>query len=139
MKGHKFLKVTGILMIIGAVFSIIGGVLVGGLGALVAGFGGASGLTFSYWMALLLTLGGGICEMIAGIKGVKHCKRSEKAKELIKWGVIAAAFSILGIVMNLVNGAEFSILNVLTGVAIPALYIYGAVLNSKAGDTQPAE
>lgn len=139
MKGHKFLKVTGILMIIGAVFSIIGGVLVGGLGALVAGFGGASGLTFSYWMALLLTLGGGICEMIAGIKGVKHCKRSEKAKELIKWGVIAAAFSILGIVMNLVNGEEFSILNVLTGVAIPALYIYGAVLNSKAGDTQPAE
>ena len=87
--------------------------------------------------ALLLTLGGGICEMIAGIKGVKHCKRSEKAKELIKWGVIAAAFSILGIVMNLVNGEEFSILNVLTGVAIPALYIYGAVLNSKADDTQP--
>ncbi len=137
MKGHKFLKVTGILMIIGAVFSIIGGVLVGGLGALAAGFGGASGLTFSYWMALLLTLGGGICQMIAGIKGVKHSKRSESAKELIKWGVIAAAFSVLGIVMNLVNGAEFSILNVLTGVAIPVLYIYGAVLNSKADDTQP--
>ena len=30
MKGHKFLKVTGILMIIAAVFSIIAGVLVGG-------------------------------------------------------------------------------------------------------------
>ena len=109
MKGHKFLKVTGILMIIGAVFSILGGVIFGGLGALVAGLGGASGLTFSYWMALLLTLGGGICEMIAGVKGV----------------------------MNLVGGEEFSLLNVLTGVAIPALYIYGAVLNSKADDTQP--
>ena len=138
MKGHKFLMVTGILMIIGAVFSIIAGVIFGGLGAVVAGFGGASGLTFSYWMALLLTLGGGICEMIAGIKGVKHSKRSENAKDLIKWGVIAAAFSVLGIVMNLVNGEEFSILNVLTGVAIPVLYIYGAVLNSKADDTQPA-
>ena len=34
MNGHKFLKVTGILMIIAAVFSIIAGVLVGGLGAL---------------------------------------------------------------------------------------------------------
>ena len=34
MKGHKFLKVTGILMIIAAVFSIIAGVLVGGLGVL---------------------------------------------------------------------------------------------------------
>lgn len=137
MKGHKFLKVTGILMIIAAVFSIIAGVLVGGLGALVAGFGGASSLTFSYWMALLLTLVGGICQMIAGIKGVKHSKRSESAKELIKWGVIAAAFSVLSIVMNLVNGGEFSITNVLTGVAVPALYIYGAVLNSKADDTQP--
>ena len=137
MKGHKFLMVTGILMIIGAAFSIIAGVIFGGLGAVVAGFGGASGLTFSYWMALLLTLGGGICEMIAGIKGVKHSKRSENAKELIKWGVIAAAFSVLGIVMNLVNGEDFSILNVLTGVAIPVLYIYGAVLNSKADDTQP--
>ena len=139
MKGHKSLKVTGILMIIGAAFSVIGGVLVGGLGALVAGFGVASGLTFSYWMALLLTLGGGICEMIAGVKGVKNSKRKENAKELIKWGVIAAAFSVLGIVMNLVSGEEFSILNVLTGMAIPVLYIYGAVLNSKADDTQPTE
>ena len=94
-------------------------------------------MTFSYWMALLLTLVGGICQMIAGIKGVKHSKRSESAKELIKWGVIAAAFSVLSIVMNLVNGGEFSITNVLTGVAVPALYIYGAVLNSKADDTQP--
>ena len=104
MKGQKFLKVTGILMIIGAVFSILGGVIFGGLGALVAGLGGASGLTFSYWMALLLTLGGGICEMIAGVKGVKHSKRSENAKELIKWGVITLAFSVLAIVMNLVGG-----------------------------------
>ena len=37
MEGHKFLKVTGILMIIAAVFSIIAGVFVGGLGALAAG------------------------------------------------------------------------------------------------------
>ena len=50
-----------------------------------------------------------------------------------------AVFSVLSIVMNWVNGGEFnitSVLSVLTGVAIPALYIYGAVLNSKADDTQ---
>ena len=51
--------------------------------------------------------------------------------------MITLAFSVLAIVMNLVGGEEFSLLNVLTGVAIPALYIYGAVLNSKADDTQP--
>ena len=44
MKGQNFLKVTGILMIVGAVFSIIAGVLVGGLGAVAAGAGAASGL-----------------------------------------------------------------------------------------------
>ena len=132
MKGHKFLKVTGILMIIAAAFSIIAGVLVGGLGVL------AAGLTFAYWAALFLTLVGGICQLIAGIKGVKHSKRSEKAGKLIAWGAIVAAFSVLSIVMNLVNGGEFNVISVLTGVAIPALYIYGAVLNSKADDAQIA-
>lgn len=69
MKGHNFLKVTGILMIIAAAFSILAGVLIGGLGALVAGLGAGSGLTFSYYAALILTLVGGICQLIAGIKG----------------------------------------------------------------------
>ena len=45
MKGHKFLKVTGILMIIAAVFSIIAGVLVGGLGVLAAGLGAESDIS----------------------------------------------------------------------------------------------
>ena len=132
MKGHKFLKSTGILMIVAAAFSIIAGVFVGGLGVLAAGLGAASGLTFAYWAALFLTLAGGICQLIAGIKGVRHSKRSEKAGKLIAWGVIVAAFSILSMVMNLVNGGEFNGVNLLTGVAVPALYIYGAVLNSKA-------
>ena len=135
MKGHKFLKVTGILMIIAAVFSIIAGVLVGGLGVLAAGLGAESGLTFPYWAALILTLVGGICQMIAGIKGIKHSKRSEKAGKLIVWGAIVAVFSVLSIVMSLVNGGEFNVVSILTGIAIPALYIYGAVLKSKA-DTQ---
>lgn len=138
MKGHKFLKSTGILMIVAAAFSIIAGVFVGGLGVLAAGLGAASGLTFAYWAALFLTLAGGICQLIAGIKGVRHSKRSEKAGKLIAWGAIVAAFSILSMVMNLVNGGEFNGVNLLTGVAVPALYIYGAVLNSKADDAQPA-
>ena len=132
MKGHKFLKVTGILMIIAAVFSIIAGVLVGGLGVLAAGLGAESGLTFPYWAALFLTLVGGICQMIAGIKGIKHSKRSEKAGKLIVW---VSVVGVLSIVMSLVNGGEFNVVSILTGIAIPALYIYGAVLNSKA-DTQ---
>mgnify|MGYP000001774464 FL=1 len=123
---------------VAAAFSIIAGVFVGVLGVLAAGLGAASGLTFAYWAALFLTLVGGICQLIAGIKGVRHSKRSEKAGKLIAWGVIVAVFSILSMVMNLVNGGEFNGVNLLTGVAVPALYIYGAVLNSKADDAQPA-
>ena len=40
MKGSKFLKVTGILMIIGSAMVILLGVIVAGFGALVAGIGG---------------------------------------------------------------------------------------------------
>ena len=132
MKGHMFLKVTGILMIIAAAFSIIAGVLVAGVGAIVAALGAASGLKFPFWAALFLTLAGGICQLIAGIKGIQHSKRSEKAGGLIVWGAIVAVFSILSIVMNLINGGDFSIISVLTGVAVPVLYIVGAVLNAKA-------
>ena len=132
MKGHKFLKITGILMIVSAASSILAGGCVGGLGALAAGLGAAAGLTFAYWAALFLTLIGGICQLIAGINGVKQSKRSEKAGGLSVWVAIVAVFSVLSVVMNLVNGSEFNVTSVLTGVAVPALYIYGAVLNSKA-------
>lgn len=132
MKGHVFLKVTGILMIIAAAFYIIVGVLLAGISALAAGLGAASGLKFTFWAALFLTLVGGICQLIAGIKGIKHSKRSEKAGKLIAWGVIVAVFSILSIVLDLSNGGDFSIVSVVTGVAVPALYILGAALNAKA-------
>ena len=129
MKGHKFLKITGILMIVSAAISILAGVFVGGLGALAAGLGAAS-----YWAALFLTLVGGICQLIAGVKGVKHCQRIEEAGKLIIWGAIVAVFCILSTVLSMVNGGEFNFMSILTGVAVPALYIYGAVLNSKTED-----
>lgn len=53
MKGQNFLKVTGILMIIAAVLSILVGVVIGGIGALAAGLGAGSGLTVSYFLALI--------------------------------------------------------------------------------------
>lgn len=52
MKGQKFLKVTGILMIIGAALSILFGVIIGGVGALIAKFAGASTLGFAFYLGL---------------------------------------------------------------------------------------
>ena len=94
MKGHNFLKVTGILMIIAAAFSIL------------------------------------------AIKGIKHSKCTENARKLITWGVVVALFSVLSIVFSAVNSGEFNVTSLLTGVLVPGLYIYGAVLNAKADDAQ---
>lgn len=137
MKGHKFLKVTGILMIIAAILYIIAGVFIGGLGALAAGLGAADGLTASFYLALVVTLIGGICQLIAGIQGIKHCKSSEDSKKCMTWGVVVVAFSILSTILNLVNSGEFDVMSFVTGLIVPGLYIYGAVLNSKSDDTQP--
>ena len=131
MKGHKFLKVTGILMIIAAAFSIIVGVLLAGISALAAGLGAASGLKFTFWAALFLTLVGGICQLIAGIVGVKHSKSTENAKKCVTWGIVVIVFAVLSNVFSIANGGEFNVVSVLTGLIVPGLYIYGAILNSK--------
>ena len=81
---------------------------------------------------------GGICQLIAGIKGVKHCKNSERSKNCMVWGIVVVAFAILGGILNIINSAKFDVLSFVTGLIVPALYIYGAILNSKADDTQPA-
>lgn len=131
MKGNVLLKVTGVLMIISSVISIFAGVFLGGLGALAAGLGAASGLTLSYWAALFLTMVGGICQMIGGIQGIKYSKSREHAGKLIVWGIVIAVFGILSAVMNMVNSGAFNVPSILTSVALPALYIFGAVLNTK--------
>ena len=131
MKGHKFLKVTGILMIIGGAFGIIAGIVailgVSGLAALV---GSAAGTGILY-MASILCLVSGIVQLIAGIMGVKNCEKPEMAQNCIVWGAIVAALSILGNILNVVAGSGFSVTSLITGLILPALYIYGACLNKK--------
>ena len=135
MQGRMVLKITGILMIIAAAFSILAGIFVGGLGALAAGVGAASGLTGAYWAALFLTLVGGICQLVAGIQGVRYSQSSASAKTLLLWGVIVALFNILGAALNTVNSGEVSLTPILTGVAVPVLYIFGAAQSGKSDNT----
>ena len=130
MKGSKFLKVTGILMIIfGALALILSIVAAIGLAALVA----LEVNTWQYTAAVILMLVGSIFEMIAGIVGVKNCNKPEKAGTCMVWGIIVIALSVLSNVLTLVgNPDNFSIVNLLTGLVIPVLYLIGAVMNKKA-------
>ena len=130
MKGSKFLKVTGILMIIfGALALILSIVAAIGLATLVA----LDLNTWQYTAAVILMLVGSIFELIAGIVGVKNCNKPEKAGTCMVWGIIVIALSVLSNVLTLVgNPDNFSIVNLLTGLVIPVLYLIGAVMNKKA-------
>ena len=130
MKGSKFFKVTGILMIVfGALALILSIVAAIGLAALVA----MELNTWQYTAAVILMLVGSIFEMIAGIVGVKNCNKPEKAGTCMVWGIIVIALSVLSNVLTLVgNPDNFSIVNLLTGLVIPVLYLIGAVMNKKA-------
>lgn len=129
MKGRKFLKVTGILMIIGGAFGIIGGIVAMiGAGALAAVLEMSAG---GLMLASALILASAVFQLIAGIMGVKNCDKPEKAQSCIVIGVIVAILSVAGNVISNVLGSDFNIINYATGLVIPVLYIIGAVKNKE--------
>lgn len=129
MKGRKFLKVTGILMIIGGAFGIIGGIVAMiGAGALAAVLETSAG---GLMIASALILASAVFQLIAGIMGVKNCDKPEKAQSCLVMGVIVAILSVAGNVISNVLGSDFNIINYATGLIIPVLYIIGAVKNKE--------
>lgn len=72
---------------------------------------------------------GSVAELIAGILGVANSKKPEKAKTCVVWGVIVAALSAAGIVLNAIGGGSFSAVSAVTGLVLPVLYIIGAARN----------
>lgn len=129
MKGSKFLKVTGILMIISAAFGIIGGIIaLIGAGALAAVLETSAG---GLMLASALILVSAVFQLIAGIMGVKNCDKPEKAQSCMVIGVIVAILSVAGNVISNVLGSDFNIMNYATGLVIPILYIIGAAKNKE--------
>lgn len=129
MKGRKFLKVTGILMIIGAAFGIFGGIIaIIGAGALAAVLETSAG---GLMLASMLILVSAVFQLIAGIMGVKNCDKPEKAQNCLVMGIIVAVLSVAGNVISNVLGSDFNIFSYATGLIIPILYIMGAVKNKE--------
>ena len=111
-KGSGFLKVTGILMIIGGGLSIILGIV-------------------SLLGLAVLALVGAIIELVTGIVGCVNCKKPEKATACLVWGIIVAAINVLSEILSVVAGGEFSVVSLILGLVLPVLFIIGAVLNKK--------
>lgn len=130
-KGSGFLKVTGILMIIGGGISIILSIIaVLGVAALVYISDGEASSAMLYASVALMVVSA-VAQLVAGIIGVVNCKKPEKAGVCIAWGIIVAVLCIAGTILNSAGGGSFSILSLVLGLVLPILYIIGAVFNKK--------
>lgn len=127
--GSKFLKVTGILMIIFASIALIFSIIaIAGIGVLEA-IGIPGGLL---WVAGIISLLGAVAEFVAGIIGVKNWNKPEKANTCIGWGIAVVAMCIISNVFTLIGYADsFNWFSVVTGLVIPVLYLIGAFQNKK--------
>ena len=128
MKGKQFLKVTGILMIIGGGLGIIFSLIaIAGVAALAYLGADMGALIFSSVLAIV----GAVIELVAGILGVKNCDKPEKANTCIVMGALVAVLTVVSMIVNAVAGGSFSVLSLVTGLVLPGLYIAGAVMNKK--------
>lgn len=131
-KGAGFLKVTGILMIIGGAIALIVGIIaIAGIAALAYLSAGliSSGLLYA---AGILTVVSAVAELVAGIVGVKNCKRPEKAGACMVWGIIVAVLCVAGCILTVAGGSSFPVFSLILGLVLPVLYIIGAAKNKQA-------
>ena len=130
-KGTAFLKVTGILMIIGGAISVIMGIIAAlGVAALVYISDGTVSSELLYTSVILMIVSA-VAELVAGIIGVANCKKPDKAGSCIVLGIIVAVLSVAGTILNSVGGGSFSAFSLVLGLVLPVLYIIGAVFNKK--------
>lgn len=129
--GSKFLKVTGILMIIfGSIALIIAIMALLGLGVLEA-IGAPMGLL---WASGIIALLGAVAEFVAGIIGVVNWNKPNKANTCIGWGIAVAAMCVISNIFTLIGYPEnFNVFSLLTGLVIPVFYLIGAFKNKKLG------
>ena len=53
----------------------------------------------------------------------------KQANTCIVWGVVVAVMCIAGEIISMIGGSQFNVFSLICGLAIPVLYIIGAVKN----------
>ncbi len=127
--GKGMLKFAGLLLLIGAIVSIIMAVMgfLGGaaLTAMEYEVDGAAAVGEVTMFAAILALALGLVQLITGILGIKNCDKPHKSKVCIILGIIAVLFAL----SNLFTGG---IVPGIIGLIIPAIYLIGAFRNKAA-------
>ena len=137
MQGKNFLKVTGILMIIFGAIAILGDLFAGIIctACAAAVTDGSAGVIAVAIVGSIIGCAGGILELIAGLIGVKNCDNAGAAGKCLVWGIIVFVIELVSVIMTIASGTDNSavsiVITIISGLAIPVLYIIGAVLNKK--------
>ena len=139
-KGKTLLMVSGILLIlwnlisvisgiIGIVGSLAGGLALGMMGSAAAGatFGGLLVVAFIFAMILQLFY------FICGIIGVANAAKPQKAGKCYTLGIVMLVLAAIGLVLAFMNGnaTASSMVGSLVSLVLPILYVMGASKNKQ--------
>lgn len=137
MPGKNYIKVASVLLVIGAVISIIiypiAGLL---LEYATVKTGESLGWLFVAVCVFYSVLA--VLQLIASVKGIKCCNDKDASSGLKKWGwillVISLISGIASFVQTVLNDGSIitSAVGILIGLILPALFIHGAALNENA-------
>ena len=128
-KGSTFLKVTRTLMtVFGALAPAAPIIALLRIPALAAFNYRTYDMTMLY-VGGVFALISAVAEFVAGIIGVINAKLPHKANTCIVWGVVVAVMCIAGEIISMIGGSQFNVFSLICGLAIPVLYIIGAVKN----------
>lgn len=132
---NMYLKVTGILMIIGAVLGLIGVItLLAGMSLLMGAAGVETG-TELLLIALIPALLVVIFQLVTGIVGIKNSDKPEKAKVCIVLGAITLALALINTIIAITSpDMNVNVVSTATGLLIPIFYLAGAFQNKKLYD-----
>ena len=142
--GKGFLKVVGILLIIGGVFGFIGAasnafvvstLSNGTLDPAVTAVYEQAGLTAETFQAgIIQSVIQGVRYLAAGILGVANCNKIEKANICFIFGILLIAYVLIqaGIAAATGGFSALSVISILFSLILPLLYFWGALKNRQA-------
>ena len=130
MKGSLLLKILGILLLIGGIFTTISGLI--GFSAMKESkdaiylLGSLDIAKFK--SVIFISMVGGIIQAISGILCIINSKKPEKAKILFICAVAILALSTIGNIIAMSMGMK-NMLSFVYGLIVPGLIILGTHLN----------
>lgn len=147
-KGRVLLKVTGIIMVISGVLSIILSCILAIVAASFIAMGGPSLVV----LGIIILIVGSVFELIAGIVCTKNAVRPKKAVKSLVWCLLTIVFQLIGSLLIIVGenalGTEIGqtfpvgasvVVSLILGVAVPVIGIIGAIFNKKSTQSTATE